>query len=189
MTKNNIFKRMRAGEQISPHDPEYPALYEAILCGTDIVERLNTSYHTLDQTRNVISQLTGRDIDQSVRIVPPFYTNFGQFIEFGKNIFINSGCKFMDEGGILIEDDVFIGPNVDLITQNHVEEPGLRNHTFARTVYIRQGAWIGAKSVILPGVTVGRNAIVGAGSVVTKNVPDNTVVAGNPARFIREIKQ
>lgn len=95
----------------------------------------------------------------------------------------------MDRGGITLEEGVFIGPNVNLITENHAEEPELRHNVYGRPILIRRNAWIGACSVVLPGVTIGENAIVGAGSVVTHDVPADTIVAGNPARVIRPIRK
>lgn len=119
----------------------------------------------------------------------PFHTVFGKFTRFGKNVFVNSGCTFLDRGGITLKDDVFIGPNVSLLTENHPEDPELRHHVYAKPILVKRNAWIGAGAIVLPGITIGRNAIVGAGSVVTKDVPDNVIVAGNPAKFIRYIKR
>ena len=181
----NIFERMKRGELILESDPQYPELYDALIRGMRIVERLNSAYHTADEVRAVIGELTKSKLDESVWIVPPFYTDFGQFIRLGKNVFINSGCTLMDRGGITIEDGVFIGPNVSIITENHAEEPELRHNVYTKPILIRRNAWIGAGAIVLPGVTVGRNAIVGAGAVVTKDVADDAIVAGNPARFIR----
>lgn len=184
----DIFERMRAGELILENDPEYPRLYEALVRGMRIAGELNSRSHTADEVRGIIGELTGKEVDASVWIVPPFYTDFGQFIELGRNVFVNSGCTFMDRGGITVEDDVFIGPNVSVITENHAEEPELRHHVYAKPIIIRRNAWIGAGAIVLPGVTIGRNAIVGAGSVVTKDVADNAIVAGNPAKFIRNVQ-
>ncbi len=103
-------------------------------------------------------------------------------------IFINFGCTFLDRGGITLEDDVFIGPQVQLVTENHPEEPSKRRNVYAKPITIKQGAWIGAGAIILPGVTIGKHSIVAAGAVVTKNVPNDTIVAGTPARIIRNIK-
>lgn len=184
----DIFERMRHGELILETDPDYPVLYEALLRGMRITGQLNASYHTPEQTREVIGELTGQPIDETTWIVPPFYSDFGRFIRFGKKVFVNSGCMFMDRGGITLEDGVFIGPNVNLITENHAEEPELRHNVYTRPIRIKRNAWIGAAAVILPGVTVGENAIVAAGAVVSKDVPDNTIVGGVPARTIRRIK-
>jgi len=184
----DIFERMRNGELILESDHEYPQLYEALLRGMRITGQLNASYHTKEQVREVISDLTGQEIDESTWIVPPFYTDFGQFIRLGKKVFINSGCMFMDRGGITLEDGVFIGPGVNIITENHAEQPELRHNVYTRPILIKRNAWIGASAVILPGVTIGENAIVAAGAVVSKDVPDNTIVGGVPAKIIRKIK-
>jgi len=183
----DIFERMKQGELILENDPEYPKLYEALLRGMRITDQLNASYHTKEQTRKIISELTGQEIDETTWIVPPFYTDFGQFIRLGKKVFVNSGCIFMDRGGITLEDGVFIGPNVNIITENHAEEPELRHNVYTKPILIKRNAWIGAAAIILPGVTIGENAIVAAGAVVTKNVPDNMIVGGNPAKVIRKI--
>jgi len=184
----DIFERMKQGELILENDPEYPKLYEALLRGMRITGQLNASYHTKEETREIISELTGQKLDETTWIVPPFYTDFGQFIRLGKKVFINSGCIFMDRGGITLEDGAFIGPNVNIITENHAEEPGLRHSVYTKPILIKRNAWIGAAAIILPGVTIGENAIVAAGAVVTKDVPDNMIVGGNPAKIIRKIK-
>lgn len=183
----DIFERMRAGELIRLDDPDYPKVYEAIMRAFRITGELNSGYHDADQTRLVLSQLTGMKIDPTTWIIAPFYTDFGQFTCFGKNVFVNFGCSFMDRGGITIEDGALIGPQVKLITENHAENPDLRQHVYSRPIVIKRKAWLGASVTVLPGVTVGENAIVGAGSVVTKDVPDNTIVAGIPAKCIRSL--
>lgn len=185
----DVFERMRAGELILENDPEYPKLNEAFERGMRLVEELNRTYHTAGEIRMMLSRLTGQDIDESVRMFLPFHTVFGRFIRFGKNVFVNSGCTFLDRGGITIEDDVFIGPNVSVITENHPEAPELRHNVYTRPVVIKRNAWIGAGAILLPGVTVGQNAIVGAGAVVTRDVEDDAIVAGNPARLIRYIRK
>ncbi|WP_128331511.1 sugar O-acetyltransferase [Apibacter sp. HY039] len=184
----DIFERMRKGELILDSDPEYPELYKALIRGMRITGELNSSYHTKEETRVIIEKLTKQKIDKSTWIVPPFYSDFGQFIRLGKKVFINSGCIFMDRGGITLEDGVFVGPNVNIITENHSEIPELRSNVYAKPILVKSNAWIGAAAILLPGVTIGENSIVAAGSVVTKDVPDSTIVAGNPAKIIRKIK-
>ena len=152
-----------------------------------ITAEINGKYHTIEENRALMSQLTGTEVDDTFAFSPPFYTDCGKHIWFGRNVFLNCGCFFQDLGGIFIEDDVQVGPGVTIVTINHGLDPKKRGERFPEAVFILKNAWIGANATILPGVTVGENAVVGAGSVVTKNVPDNTVVAGNPARVIREL--
>lgn len=184
---NDILERMRAGELILETDPDYPALYRLFEETMSLVGELNTGYHTADGVRALLERIWGQPLDASVRMFPPFYTAFGKFTRVGKGVFINFGCTFLDRGGITIEDDVFLGPGVQLLTENHPENPEQRHNVYTRPILLRKGAWIGAGALILPGVTVGEHAIVGAGSVVTRDVPDGMIVAGNPARVIRPI--
>jgi acetyltransferase-like isoleucine patch superfamily enzyme len=126
-------------------------------------------------------------VDDSTNVFTPFNTNFGKHISIGKNVFINHGCTFLDLGGIVIEDDVLIGPNVQLVTENHPIKPTERKALVLDKITIQKNAWIGAGAIILPGVTVGENSVVAAGAVVSKNVPMNTVVAGVPAKKIKDL--
>lgn len=184
----DIFERMKAGELILDTDPGFDELYAAQIKGMRLVAELNSSYHTREQTLEVLRELTGQDIDGSVWVIPPFYTDFGRFIRFGKGVFVNNGCTFMDRGSITLEEDVYIGPNVNIITENHAEQPHLRKFVYSRPIVIKKRAWIGAGAIILPGTTIGKNAIVAAGTVVSKDVPDNAIVGGVPAKIIRRIK-
>ncbi|MDO4930898.1 MAG: sugar O-acetyltransferase [Bacteroidales bacterium] len=185
---NDILERMRAGEVILESDPDYPQLYQLFENSMELVGRLNTGYHSADEVRSLLSQLWGQPLDPSVRMFPPFYTAFGKFTKVGKGVFVNFGCTFLDRGGITLDDDVFIGPGVQILTENHPENPRLRRNVYTRPVHVKRGAWIGANAIVLPGVTIGENAIVGAGSVVPKDVPDRAIVVGNPARFVRYIR-
>ncbi len=183
----NIFEKMKQGELIRLDDPEYPKVYEAIMRAFRITGELNSVYHDTDQTRIILSELMGVDIDKTTTIMLPFYTDFGQFTRFGQNVFVNFGCAFMDRGGITIEDGALIGPQVKLITENHAENPDLRQNVYSLPILIKRKAWLGTGVTVLPGVTIGENAIVGAGSIVTKDVPDNTIVVGIPAKAVRKI--
>ena len=142
-----------------------------------------------DQVRFYLGKITGKTIDPSTSLFPPFHTNLGSFTTIGKNVFINHACSFLDLGGITIEDDVLIGPRVNLVTESHPLDPEDRKALIAKPITIRRRAWIGAGATILPGVTVGENAVVAAGAVVSRDVPANTVVAGVPARIVKSIPQ
>lgn len=184
----DIFERMKNGELIRLDDPDYSKVDDAIARAFEIIGQLNSAYRTDNEVRKALSELTGTRIDESTTVKLPFYTDFGQFTHFGKNVFVNFGCGFMDRGGITIEDGALIGPNVKLITENHAENPDMRQHVYSSPIVIKRKAWLGTGVTVLPGVTIGENAIVAAGAVVIKDIPDNTIVGGVPAKFIRQIK-
>jgi len=184
--EDDIFIRLKTGEAIRLDDPEYFKINEVVKRTLKLSGQLNTAT-AIDQMRLHLSEIIGEKIDDSTTIFTPFYTNFGKFIQLGKNVFINHGCSFLDMGGITIEDDVLIGPKANLITENHPLDPGNRRALVTKAITIKKNAWIGAGVTILPGVTVGENAVVAAGAVVSKDVPDNVVVAGVPAKIIKKI--
>lgn len=135
--------------------------------------------------RHRLSEIIGSDIDKTTTVFVPFHTNFGKHIKIWKNVFINHACSFLDLGGITIEDDVLIGPRVNITTENRPVDPAKRKHLDLKSILIKRNAWIGAGATILPGVTIGENSIVAAGAVVNKGVPDNSIVGGIPARLIK----
>ncbi len=151
-----------------------------------LTAELNNAYHTPEEIRALMERLTGKPIDESFAMFPPFYTDCGKNMTIGKNVFINAGCKFQDQGGITIGDGALIGHNVVMATLNHDMVPEKRGDLHPAPIVIGKNVWIGANATILPGVTVGDGAIVAAGAVVTKNVPANTVVGGVPAKIIRQ---
>lgn len=153
-----------------------------------ITFELNGSYHTPKEVQRLLSELTGEEVDETVRLFPPFYADFGKNIRFGKNVFINSICYFQDQAEIDIEDEVHIGPHCTLATMNHGLKPEDRATTYPAPIVIKKNAWLGAGVIVCPGVTVGENAVVAAGAVVTKDVPANTVVGGVPAKMIKYIE-
>ena len=152
-----------------------------------LTAELNGSYHAPAEVRELMSRLTGSEIDESFALFPPFHTDCGKNIKIGKRVFINAGCQFQDQGGIEIGNDVLIGPQTIIATLNHDPDPDNRGGMFAKTVKIGNKVWLGARVTICPGVTIGEGAIVAAGAVVTKDVPPRTVVAGVPAKVIKEI--
>lgn len=154
-----------------------------------ITMEMNNQYHTLDEVRELFCKLTASQIDKSCIWVPPFYTEFGKNIKLGKNVFINSGCHFQDNGGIEIGDGTMIGPRTVIVTLNHDLDPNTRLAATPRPVKIGKNVWIGASCTILPGVIIGDNAVIGAGSVVVKSIPANAVAVGNPAQVIKQLKE
>lgn len=154
-----------------------------------LVSELNTGYKSPEEVRAYINQITDHVIDDSVQILTSFNTDFGRNIKLGKEVFINKSCMFVDLGGIELEDHVLIGPDVKILSVNHPLDPEKRRGVNLKRVKIKRNAWIGAGATICPGVTIGENAVIGAGSVVTKDVEDNSVYAGVPARFIKKIER
>jgi acetyltransferase-like isoleucine patch superfamily enzyme len=185
--KEDIFSRMLSGGIIEPNDPQMPEMWEVVARAIKLSVGLNASTD-IEQIREKLSEIIGQQIDSSTTVFVPFHTNFGRHIKLGKNVFINHGCTFLDLGGIVIEDDTLIGPQVNIVTENHPIDPTKRKMLDLKSVFIKRNVWIGANATILPGVTVGENSIIAAGAVVTKDVPPNTIVAGVPARIVKEIK-
>ncbi|MBD0280333.1 MAG: sugar O-acetyltransferase [Flavisolibacter sp.] len=182
----DIFDRMKAGEPIRLNDPQYQKVQEVVSRTIRLSAGLNTSTD-IDQIRERLSAIIGSQLDKSTTVFAPFHTNFGRFIQIGKNVFINHACSFLDMGGITIEDHVLLGPKVNLITENHPLDPTDRRTLICKPIVIKRNAWIGAAATILPGVTVGENAVVAAGAVVSKDVPANTIVGGVPAKIMKTI--
>ena len=183
----NVFEKDLAGMPLDGRDPEVAPIIEVIKATQRLVSRLNSGEKSEEEVRELLSQITGREVDSTLWLIPPFYTDFGRNIHFGKNVFVNSACTFMDRGGIYIDDEVFIGPKVNLITINHDINPFNRNTTICKPIHIEKRVWIGVAATILPGVRIGENSIIGANAVVTKDVPSNTIVGGNPAKVIKTI--
>lgn len=177
---------MRAGGIIPHTDPQWAEVWEIVNQTIALSAKLNAS-GKVEEIRTILSEILGQSIDPSTTVLAPFSTNFGKHTTIGKNVFINHGCSFLDLGGITIEDDVLIGPQVKLVTENHPVDPSNRKSLDLKSIHIGKNVWLGAGAIILPGVTVGENSIVAAGAVVTKDVPANTIVGGVPARFIKEI--
>lgn len=168
-----------------------PEIYEFMNRASDeacrITFELNGAYHSMPEVRDLFARLFGKPVDPSFRVFPPFYTDFGKNITVGKNVFINACCHFQDQGGITLGDNCLVGHNVVFATLNHGFAPEERQSMLPAPIVVGRNVWIGSNSTILQGVTIGDNSIIAAGSVVTKDVPANAIVAGVPARFIRSI--
>lgn len=187
MTAEEMIKRFRENAEID-NEKELTAsdlFQEAI----KITMEMNNSYHTPEELREIMSRLTGKKIDDTFRLFPPFYTDFGKNITIGKDVFINSGCHFQDQGGIEIGDGALIGHNVVLATINHDTIPGNGRKNHYAPIQLGKHVWIGSNATILPGVTVGDWAVIAAGAVVTNDVPPYTIVGGVPAKIIKRVKE
>lgn len=182
----DILERLKDGELVKLEDPEYFKVQEIVDRTLALTPLLNAA-KSVQEIRELLGDIIGTKLDPTTTVFAPFYTNFGRFISIGRNVFINHACSFLDMGGITLEDDVLIGPRVNLVTENHPMEPADRRSMLTKPIVIKRGAWIGAGATILPGVAIGENAIVAAGAVVSKDVAANTVVGGVPARMIKQI--
>ena len=188
MDTNEFLSIMNRGDYVVAGSEAHLAMHALSVEARRITAELNNAYHTGDEIRAIFARLIGKEVDEGFGLFPPFYSDCGKNIIVGKRVFINSGCCFQDQGGIEIGDDVLIGQQVVIATLNHDLHPAKRGSMTPKPVKIGNQVWIGAHATILPGVTIGDGAVVAAGAVVTKDVPPNTVVAGVPAKIIKEIE-
>ncbi|EDM97710.1 bacterial transferase hexapeptide repeat protein [Pseudoflavonifractor capillosus ATCC 29799] len=189
MDLNEFLEHLNSGEKVQGGSEVHQFMHGVSQEALRITAEINTGYHTPEELRALFSQLIGRPVDESFGMFPPFYTDCGKNIHIGKNVFFNMGCKFQDQGGIFIGDGALIGHNVVLATLNHAQSPSDRASMIPAPIHIGKNVWIGANATVLPGVTIGDGAIVAAGAVVAKDVPENTIVGGVPARIIRTISE
>lgn len=183
------YKRSTARrEYIAAGSEAHKLMTQAAHEAQKITAEINGSYHTPEELRVLFSRLIGQEVDENFGLFPPFYTDFGKNITLGERVFINSGCCFQDQGGIEIGDDCLIGHQVVLATLNHDLAPENRGSMLPAPIKIGKNVWIGAHATLLSGVTVGDNAVIAAGAVVTKDVPKNAVVGGVPAKIIKMIE-
>ena len=187
MTVKDVIGGFREGAEKNAERDAYAneLFQEAVRIGME----LNTKYHTPEELREIMGRLIGKQVDRSFRMFPPFYTDFGKNITIGKDVFINSGCHFQDQGGIEIGDGALIGHNVVLATINHDLNPKENRKNHYAAIKIGAHVWIGSNATVLPGVTIGDYAVVAARAVVTRDVPAMTVVGGVPARVLKTIQE
>ncbi|MBY0754089.1 sugar O-acetyltransferase [Clostridium sardiniense] len=182
-----LLEKIQTREFISHEEPIFIEINKILENTLKLTNELNSGYKTPEEIRNILSKITGSKIDSSIQVLTPFNTDFGANIRLGKGVFINKSCMFVDLGGIELEDNVLIGPDVKILSVNHPLDPKNRRGVILKSVKIRSNAWLGSGVTVCPGVTIGENSVIGAGSVVTKDVPSNTVYAGVPAKFIKSI--
>lgn len=187
MTVKDVIDGFRESSEKNPECDAYA--YTLFQEAIRISMELNNQYHTPEEIREIMGRLTGKKMDDSFRMFPPFYTDFGKNIIIGRDVFINSGCHFQDQGGITIGDGSLIGHNVVLATINHDLSPLQNRENHYAPIVIEDHVWIGSNATILPGVTIGRWSVVAAGAVVTKDVEKFTIVGGVPAKKIRKVKK
>lgn len=188
MDINAFLTYLNKGEVIEGGSEMHQVMYKVSQEALKITAELNGQYHTPEEVQELFSRLTGKQVDNTFAMFPPFYTDCGKNISVGKNVFINSGCRFQDQGGITIGDGVLIGHNVVLATLNHDIDPRKRSTMHPAPVKIGNDVWIGSNATVLPGVTIGDGAIIAAGAVVNKDVPSNVIVGGVPAKIIKKIE-
>ena len=187
MELSEFLDAMRTRAEVIANSETHLKMHELSQQALRITAEINGSYHTPEELRALMRELTNGGNGDDFGLFPPFYTDCGKNIRLGKGVFINAGCQFQDQGGITIGDDTLIGPKTVIATLNHDMQPDKRANMHPTPVQIGSRVWIGASCTILPGVTIGDGAVVAAGAVVTKDVASNTVVGGVPARFIKRI--
>lgn len=163
---------------------------ERVVRAIRLTERLNKlPYDDQPAILAAWAELIGQPVDATFHLIPPVYSDHGINLEVGRNVFVNQGCRFNDIGGIEIGDEVMFGPDVSLISSGHPVAPAERRRGItAAPIRIGRNVWIGASAMILQGVTVGEDSVIGAGAVVTHDVPPGTLAVGSPARVVRAIR-
>ena len=184
----SVFEDLRNGKTYDIRDPKYrqEVWTEIMRCRNLCHEISDSDPYETERITELEKELFNGNLPDGSFITPPFQIDCANCVHLGKNVFANHGLTVMSVGTITLEDGVMLGPEVALLTVNH--EPKNIRTIMTKEIRIRKNAWIGARVSILPGVTIGENAIVGTGSIVTKDVPDNAVVVGNPARIVKMIE-
>lgn len=188
MTESEFLKYASSCNLIKAGSPAHKIMHTMSQRALRLTAAINNVNHTPEELRGLMSDLTGKTLDNSFGLFPPFYTDCGQNISIGRGSFINMGCTFQDWGGIEIGEDCLIGHNCTICTVNHSKDPFQRGDMTCSPVKIGDRVWIGANVTILPGVTVGVGAIVAAGAVVTKDIAPGTICGGVPAKYIKDVE-
>ncbi len=189
MDLKEFLEYMDSGKEVQAQSDVHKYMHLLSQEAMQITSELNHDYHSGEEIVEIMSRLTGKAVDASFGLFPPFYTDCGKNLTIGKNVFINAGCKMQDQGGITIEDGALIGHNVVLATLNHNLAPEKRGNLIPRPIHIGKNVWIGSNATICQGVTIGDGAVVAAGAVVVKDVAPNTVVGGVPAKLLKYVTE
>ena len=187
MTTQEFNVQLQRDNHIAAGSPAHEFMHKAADEARKTTALINGAYHTDEELRALMSQLVGYRVDDGFRLFPPIFTDFGKNIKIGKDVFVNSGCCFQDQGGVTLGDGCLVGHNVVFATLDHDKCPSKRGDMTAAPIVVGKDVWIGAHATILKGVTIGDGAIVAAGAVVTRDVPPNTIAAGVPARVVKTI--
>ncbi|MFL6002199.1 MAG: DapH/DapD/GlmU-related protein [Nocardioides sp.] len=185
MELQDFLAHVDSGAPIEGGSEQHEFMHDAAHDAFRVTAQINTGNRTPHEMRALLAELTGKPIDDSVVVFPPFYSEFGKNLTLGRGVFINIGCRFQDTGGITIGEGTLIGHGSTLTTLNHRIDPDRRADMIPAPIRIGRKVWLGAAVTVVPGVTIGDGAIVGAGAVVTKDVPADAIVAGVPATLIR----
>lgn len=183
--EKDVFQMLKDGDPVDMTQPYYRAAIEHLNFGTQMSHKINHAFPTMENLRPLYEEMFEGRIPKTVNIMTPIQIDFPRQVTFGENVFINHSLTLMAAGGITIDEGCEIGPQVTIVTTNH----DFDDHVVlkCKSVHLCKDVWIGARALILPGVTVGENSIIAGGAVVTKDVPPNTVVGGNPARVLKEL--
>jgi acetyltransferase-like isoleucine patch superfamily enzyme len=188
MELNEFLKCMDSGNEIVAGSETHQYMCELSQEAIRLTMELNSSYHTNEEIVAIMCRITGKKVDESFSLFPPFYTDCGKNLKLGKNVFFNSGVKIQDQGGVTIEDGALIGHNVVIATLDHSLDPNHRGNLIPAPIHIGRNVWVGANATICKGITIGDGAVIAAGAVVTKDVPAGTVYGGVPAKFIKKVQ-
>lgn len=188
MDINDLLTHLNRGESVVGGSEMHQVMHQTSQEALKITVELNGHYHTPEEVRELFSQLIDKRVDDTFALFPPFYTDCGKNINVGKNVFINSGCRFQDQGGITIGDGALIGHNAVLATLNHDIDPQKRSTMHPAPITIGKDVWIGANVTVVSGVDIGEGAVIAAGAVVTQNVPPNVIAGGVPAKVLKKIE-
>jgi len=183
----DVFEKLKSGEPVDMHSEEYRPCVTELYRASKALHHLNGAEPQSEERNEAMKELFDGNVPAGLSVFTPVQIDFPKQMTFGEHVFINHSFTAMAIGGITIGNNVQIGPNVTIVTDSHDFHD--RYVLRCRSVVIEDNAWIGANAAIMPGVTVGKNAIVAGGAVVTKNVPANTIVGGNPAKVIKEIPE
>lgn len=187
MQLDDLLEALNSGQTITGDSPLHQVMHQTSQEALRVTGELNGGYHEPDRVRELLGELIGEPVDETVMVFPPLHSDFGKNITLGKRVFINAGCKFQDQGGVEIGEDCLIGHNTVFATLNHEIDPARRADMHPGKITLGRNVWIGANATILPGVTIGDDAVVAAAAVVTKDVPARAIVVGSPAKVVRSI--